>query len=135
MSMSEFQFPPRLDSTWLMPEQARSACAEQPRWQSGCGSKLNRRGYADSGPCFHLPGFHFGLMKRTNLKRTGRIGVFRSLQDLGLPNAFPVPGSAWGRPGVVPSRQRPKAPEARIPSWGVHIGGLLDKIEGFLFFW
>ena len=26
----------------------------------GCGSKFNRRGYADFGPCFHLPGFHFG---------------------------------------------------------------------------
>ena len=22
----------------------------------GCGSKLNRRGYAGFGPCFHLPG-------------------------------------------------------------------------------
>ena len=28
----------------------------------GCGSKLTRRGYADSGPCFHLPiGCHFGI--------------------------------------------------------------------------
>ena len=26
----------------------------------GCGSKSNRRGYAGFGPCFHLPGFHFG---------------------------------------------------------------------------
>ena len=26
----------------------------------GCGSRLNRRGYAGFGPCFHLPGFHFG---------------------------------------------------------------------------
>ena len=26
----------------------------------GCGSKLNRRGYAGFGPRFHLPGFHFG---------------------------------------------------------------------------
>ena len=27
----------------------------------GCGSKLNRRGYYSGfGPCFHLPGFHFG---------------------------------------------------------------------------
>ena len=23
---------------------------------NGCGSKLNRRGYAGFGPCFHLPG-------------------------------------------------------------------------------
>ena len=30
-------------------------------WVLGCGSKLNdRRGYAGFGPCFHLPGFHFG---------------------------------------------------------------------------
>ena len=32
-------------------------------WQgasNGCGSKLNRRGYAGFGPCFHLQGFHFG---------------------------------------------------------------------------
>ena len=28
-----------------------------PTW---AGSKLNRRGYAGFGPCFHLPGFHFG---------------------------------------------------------------------------
>ena len=27
----------------------------------GYGSKLNRRGYAGFGPCFHLPGFHFGI--------------------------------------------------------------------------
>ena len=27
---------------------------------SGCGSKINRRGYAGFGPRFHLPGFHFG---------------------------------------------------------------------------
>ena len=26
----------------------------------GCGSKLKTRGYAGFGPCFHLPGFHFG---------------------------------------------------------------------------
>ena len=30
-----------------------------PFW-NGCGSKLNRRGYAGFGPCFHLPGFHVG---------------------------------------------------------------------------
>ena len=28
--------------------------------QHGCGSQLNRRSYAGCGPCFHLPGFHFG---------------------------------------------------------------------------
>ena len=27
---------------------------------NGCGAKLNRRGYAGFGPCFHLPGIHFG---------------------------------------------------------------------------
>ena len=26
----------------------------------GCGSKLNRRGYAGFGPCFHFAGFHLG---------------------------------------------------------------------------
>ena len=30
------------------------------RHTSGCGSKLNRRGYAGFGACFHFPGFHFG---------------------------------------------------------------------------
>ena len=30
------------------------------RKPNGCGSKLNSRGYAGVGPCFHLPGFHFG---------------------------------------------------------------------------
>ena len=29
-------------------------------WRCGCGSKLNRRGYAVFGPFFHLTGFHFG---------------------------------------------------------------------------
>ena len=29
---------------------------------NGCGSKLNRRGYAGFGPCFHFPGFHFGTV-------------------------------------------------------------------------
>ena len=28
--------------------------------RNGRGSKLNRRGYAGFGPCFHLPGFQFG---------------------------------------------------------------------------
>ena len=34
-----------------------------------CGSKLNRRGYAGFGPCFHLPGFHFGtgLLSRSHM--------------------------------------------------------------------
>ena len=27
---------------------------------NGCCSKLNRRGCTGFGPCFHLPGFHFG---------------------------------------------------------------------------
>ena len=27
---------------------------------NGRGSNLHRRGYAGFGPCFHLPGFHFG---------------------------------------------------------------------------
>ena len=32
------------------------------QWNTnGCGSQLNRRGYAGSGPCFHLPRFHFGI--------------------------------------------------------------------------
>ena len=29
---------------------------------NGSGSKLNRRGYAGFGVCFHLPGFHFGTV-------------------------------------------------------------------------
>ena len=29
---------------------------------NGCGSKLNRRGYAGVGPCVHLPGFQFGIL-------------------------------------------------------------------------
>ena len=33
---------------------------KQLGWIYGCGSKLNERGCAGFGPCFHLPGFHFG---------------------------------------------------------------------------
>ena len=34
--------------------------------EDGCSSKLNRRGYAGFGPCFHLPGFHFGTVFLTH---------------------------------------------------------------------
>ena len=34
---------------------------KSPRDRIGCGSKLHRRGYAGFGPCFHSPGFHFGI--------------------------------------------------------------------------
>ena len=35
----------------------------------GCGSQLNRRGYAGFGPWFHLPGFHFctGFLSHSHL--------------------------------------------------------------------
>ena len=33
----------------------------QAQVRSGCGSILNRRGYAGFGPCFHLPGYRFFL--------------------------------------------------------------------------
>ena len=38
----------------------------------GCGSKLNKRGYAGFGPCFHLPGFHFatGFLSHSHVPRT-----------------------------------------------------------------
>ena len=31
-------------------------------WVLTHGSKLSRKGYAGFGPCFHLPGFHFGTV-------------------------------------------------------------------------
>ena len=37
-----------------------ACCSSSVPSTCGCGSKLNRRGYAGFGPCFHLPGFHFG---------------------------------------------------------------------------
>ena len=46
------------------------------RKKLGCGSKLNRRGYAGFGPCFDLPEFHFGTSflqpsaKRSRCHRT-----------------------------------------------------------------
>ena len=38
----------------------------------GSGSKLNRRGYAGFGPCFYLPGFHFGtgFLSHSHIKIT-----------------------------------------------------------------
>ena len=39
------------------PESLKGPLASEV-WPIGCGSKLNRRGYAGFGPCFHLPGFH-----------------------------------------------------------------------------
>ena len=39
----------------------------------GCGSKLNRRGYAGFGPCFHLPGFHFGTGFLSHRQIVGRV--------------------------------------------------------------
>ena len=35
-----------------------------PVKSNGCGSKLNSRGYAGVGPCFHLPGFQCGTVFR-----------------------------------------------------------------------
>ena len=44
---------------------------------TGCGSKLNRRGYAGFGPCFHLPGFHFGTGFLSHSQLVGHlIGTF-----------------------------------------------------------
>ena len=46
-----------------------------PQWfyfdpyPDGCGSKLNRRGYAGFGPCFHLLGFHLGYLFLTPTAR------------------------------------------------------------------
>ena len=37
-----------------------SAVGDKNRNPFGCGSKLDRKGYAGFGPCFHLPGQHFG---------------------------------------------------------------------------
>ena len=45
-----------------MDQQGRTQRSKRRLWTSGCGSKLNRRGYAGFGPCFHLPGFHVGTV-------------------------------------------------------------------------
>ena len=49
--------------------------------RNGFGSKSNRRGYAGFGPCFHLPGFHFG----TGCLSNSQMGVsgFESVSFLG----------------------------------------------------
>ena len=65
-------FPLELDSLGELNPGKREPFPKSPRdkrqrshkivnnYPYGCGSKLNRRGYAGVGPCFHLPGFHFG---------------------------------------------------------------------------
>ena len=47
---------------WFNVDQSLAQFGLFSLWEAllGCGSKLNRRGYAGFGPCFHLPGFHFG---------------------------------------------------------------------------
>ena len=58
--------PFRLAASVTFPETCKAALCITRLLDSGCiqplecGSKLNRRGYAGFGPCFHLPGFHFG---------------------------------------------------------------------------
>ena len=42
------------------PRNRRAPNQQIALWLFGCGSKFTRRGYAGFGPCFHLPGFHFG---------------------------------------------------------------------------
>ena len=54
----------------------RAKRAGLPGVANGCGSKLNRRGYAGFGPCFHSPGFHFG----TGFLSHGQSGNFFNLQ-------------------------------------------------------
>ena len=44
--------------TTLVPQ--KKGNTQDVKLPHGCGSKLNRRGYAGFGLCFHLPGFHFG---------------------------------------------------------------------------
>ena len=48
---------------WRVPGDCLKGLTRQlSSWENhGCGSKLNRRGYAGFGPWFHLPGFHFGI--------------------------------------------------------------------------
>ena len=54
----------KLGTSWAAPGQAwREIMLSMPTVttsQYGCGSKLNRRGYAGFGPCFHAPRFDFG---------------------------------------------------------------------------
>ena len=47
----------------------------------GCGSKLNKRGYAGFGPCFHLPGFHFGTGFLSHSHMAGLSFVVHALCD------------------------------------------------------
>ena len=49
--------------------------------RNGRGSKLNRRGYAGFGPCFHLPGFHFGrgFLSHSQMARCPPAGLWASL--------------------------------------------------------
>ena len=54
--LSHEMFLADLRWSWILSAK-QSTSQKKP---SGCGSKLNRRGYAGFGPCFHLPGFHFG---------------------------------------------------------------------------
>ena len=49
--------------TTKQPPMPMKASKPRPFWcvfPLGCGSKLNRRGHAGFGPCFHVPRFRFG---------------------------------------------------------------------------
>ena len=48
------------------PSVSHGAVASQDLELNGYGSKLNHQGPAGFGPCFHLPGFHFGYIFLTH---------------------------------------------------------------------
>ena len=73
------------------------------------GSKLNQQGTAGFGPCFRLPGFHFGYICLTHRHVTRAGGQFAPLQLQGLRQraAAGGPASRGGpSPGAAPCGPR-----------------------------
>ena len=70
------------------------------RWRVlyGCGSKLNWRGYAGFGPCFHLPRFHFGtvVLSHRHINAPSDHGACRLFPPSSLPALRPPCHTASG---------------------------------------
>ena len=55
----------------------------------GRGSKLTGRGYAGFGPCFHLPGFHFGtgFLSHSHMDVSSKLWFLKMVE---VPSRFPL---------------------------------------------
>ena len=105
-------------STCSMPRTYKTMSILNLLFTYGCGSKFNRRGYASSGPCFHLPGFHVSTGFFDAQPYVCWLAVpQRSSQPAPAPGRYAArgPPHEWSAPRA---RSMPRAGHSSAPTWG-----------------